>query len=347
MEYEEAITFESLLESMYKCQRGVLWKESVSSFSLNGLERCLKLSDELESGTYRERPGKIVHITSPKPRDALSISFRDRVYQRSLNDNIVYPAMTNGLIYDNGACQRGKGVDFERERIKCLMQRYMRKNGLNGYVLQCDIKGYFNNIEHSAANKELERKLKCDCWKAVTEILAKQYSGDRGYNPGSQMVQIIGISLLNDVDHAVKERGRAKQYWRYMDDFAIISADRNFLEKCKKALEVRLSHYSLHLHPKKTRIYPFANGIETLGFRFRPTESGKVVMSVLGQNVKNKKRKLRRLVKRCKAGKMSRQNADKSFECWVSHIRHGDSYKLEQRMRKFYRSLWEGAEHEN
>lgn len=44
-----------------------------------------------------------------------------------------------------------------------------------------------------------------------------QYAGDSGYNPGSQMVQIVGISLLDPVDHYVKEKLHVKRYIRYWD----------------------------------------------------------------------------------------------------------------------------------
>ena len=75
---------------------------------MNGIERTMKLSDELHSGTYKARKPVRFTITSPKPRDIASITFRDRVYQRSLNDNAVYLTMSKSFIYDNFACQKGK-----------------------------------------------------------------------------------------------------------------------------------------------------------------------------------------------------------------------------------------------
>lgn len=76
------------------------------------------MSEELEKGTYKARPTTQFKITSPKPRDIISTCFRDRVYQRSLNDNALYPIMTKQLIRDNWACQKGKGTDDARDRMK-------------------------------------------------------------------------------------------------------------------------------------------------------------------------------------------------------------------------------------
>ena len=108
---ESVISFDSLYESMWKCKRGVIWKDSVASYCLNGIERTLKLSKDLHNGKYKARPPIHFKITSPKPREIASITFRDRVFQRSLNDNVVYPIMSNSFIYDNFACQKGKGTD--------------------------------------------------------------------------------------------------------------------------------------------------------------------------------------------------------------------------------------------
>ena len=106
---------------MQKCKRGVIWKDSVANFVLNGIPEVAKLSNELENGTYRERSHKYFTILYPKEREIMSIAFRDRVYQRSLNDVAIYPTMSKSFIYDNAACQKGKGSDFARKRMKCHM----------------------------------------------------------------------------------------------------------------------------------------------------------------------------------------------------------------------------------
>lgn len=108
------ISFDALYESMLKCKCGVIWKQSVSSFVLNAIPNILRLERELNNGTYVPRPPREFLITYPKKREAVSIAFRDRVYQRSLNDNQIYPQMVKSLIYDNCACQKGKGTDFAR-----------------------------------------------------------------------------------------------------------------------------------------------------------------------------------------------------------------------------------------
>ena len=193
---ESVIGFEPLYESMWECKKGVVWKDSVASFYLNRIERTLKLSQELHDGAYKARPTVKFTITSPKPREIASITFRDRVYQRSLNDNVVYPIMSKSFIYDNYACQKGKGTDAARNRLKEFLHKYYRKHGHEGYVAQFDIHGYYPNMSHEITEKLFKEKLPHDIYGRVEKILHEQYEGEAGYNPGSQLIQIAGISIL-------------------------------------------------------------------------------------------------------------------------------------------------------
>lgn len=159
MDMEEVIGFEALYDSMHKCKKGVIWKESVAHYVLNSLEETYKLNEQLENGTYKARQIAKFTITRPKKREIISVCFRDRVYQRSLNDNALYPIMTNSFIRDNWACQRGKGTDDARDRMKLFLQRMYRKYGTEFYGLQIDVHGYYPNMRHDLTNAMLEKKV--------------------------------------------------------------------------------------------------------------------------------------------------------------------------------------------
>ena len=337
---DAVIGFDPLYESMQKCRKGVIWKDSVASYSLNGIERTMKLSEQLHDGTYKAKPPVHFQITSPKPREIASITFRDRVFQRSLNDNAVYPTMSKSFIYDNFACQKGKGTDAARNRLKEFLQKYYRKHGHDGYVAQFDIHGYYPNMSHEVTENLFKEALTDDICNLVLRILREQYGGDKGYNPGSQLIQIAGISILDKFDHFVKEQLHAKFYIRYMDDFMIISHDYAYLEQCMIAVEQYLNNLSFDLNPKKTRIYPLKEGIEFLGFYYKLTETGKVIKTVRTENVKRERKKLRRLVAKSQRGGLPREKVDESYAAWRNHASKGNSYRLLQRMDAYYQSLW-------
>ena len=344
----KVIGFDALYESMKKCRKGVMWKDSTASFCLNGLERTLKLSHQLQDGTYKARPTVKFTVTSPKPREIASITFRDRVYQRSLNDNAVYPIMSRSFIYDNYACQKGKGTDAARERLKEFLRRYYRKHGADGYVAQFDIRGYYPNMDHDITESLFRRKLDPEVYEMVKEILRAQYEGSKGYNPGSQLIQIAGISILDELDHYIKEQLHAKLYIRYMDDFLIISENREHLEYCTVEITKKLRELRFELNEKKTRVYPLSEGIALLGFRFMLTKTGKVLMLIDPKNVKRERLKLRRLVSRSKKGLIPREKVLESYTSWRSHAGKGNTHNLLVRMDEYYKRLWEdksGSDH--
>lgn len=337
---EEIIGFEALYESMKKCQRGVLWKDSTAYFVHHSIEEVIKLHDQLQNNTYQPRSLRSFYVTNPKRREVMGVSFRDRVFQRSLNDNAIYPAVTKSLIYDNCACQKDKGTDFARRRLTCFLQRFYRKHGTNGYVLQCDISGYYPNMRHDVVERVFERYLAPEVAEMAKKVLNWQYEGDVGYLPGSQMIQIAGIAVLNDLDHFIKEKLHIRQYIRYMDDFILIHEDKTYLTKCKISIEKELAKLGFELHPKKTRIYPVIEGIKFLGFTHKLTSTGKVIALILSKNVKAERKKLYRLVQKAKRGEISRAKVDQCYESWRNHAAKGNTYKLLRRMDAYYQDLW-------
>ena len=338
----EAYSFESLYDSMMKCKKGVLWKNSVASFFLNDIERLIKLARSIDAGTYKPRKPFRFEIHHPKKREIASISFKDRIPQRSLNDNIVYPIMTRSFIHDNYACQIGKGTDKARDRLKEFLHRHYRKHGINGYIAQFDIKGFYPNMDHEIVEEMFRKKLPDDAYIEVKRILDDQYDGSKGYNPGSQLVQIAGISILDGMDHYIKENLHAKLYLRYMDDFLIISHNKEYLAECVENIKRYLAKLKFEINDKKTRIFPLTKTIEFLGFDYRLTSTGKVVMNARSSNVKSQRKKLRRMALKAQKGEIERAYADASFEAWKPFLRKGNSHKLIQRMNKFYESLWKG-----
>ena len=337
-EHPEVTGYEALYRSMMKCKKGVMWKDSTAHFCLNGLTEVMKLEQSLIDGTYKERPGRTFTVYEPKKREILSISFRDRIYQRSLNDNAVYPMMAKSFIYDNCACQQGKGTDFAMNRLNAHLQRYYRKHGKDGWVLQCDIKGYYPNMPHEVAEKKFAKHLDEWTFAEVKKILDR-FEGDIGFNPGSQLIQIAGISVLDEMDHFIKEKLRVRHYLRYMDDFLLISDDKEFLRSCLENVKEYLKEMGFELN-EKTSLYRISQGIKFLGFRFILTDTGKVIRLIKTESVKRERRKLRKLVRLAKKGKLTREKVDQCYESYKAHARRGNTWKMLNRLDKFYESLW-------
>ncbi len=166
-----------------------------------------------------------------------------------------------------------------------------------------------------------------------------RFEGDIGFNPGSQLIQIAGISVLDEMDHFIKEKLRIKHYIRYMDDFILISNDKQYLQTCLEQIREYLKERGFELNAK-TSLYRMSRGIKFLGFRFIMTDTGKVIRLIKPESVKRERRKLRKLVKLAKKGKLTKEKVNQCYEAYKAHAERGNTWKMLQRLDEFYKNLW-------
>lgn len=338
-------SYDSLYESMMKCKKGVTWKPSVKSFVLNGEENILRMKHQHQDGTWKNGKPKTVLVTYPKRREALSIPFKDRIYQRSINDNSLYPQMTRGFTYANCACQIGKGTDFARGLVKRYSWNYFCNYGLDGWIVQIDIHGYYLNMRHSDVENQIADRTDKDTTEMSCGVLRDQYAGETGYNPGSQMVQIAGISLLDPVDHYIKEQLHVEYYIRYMDDFWILVQTKEKAEEVYSGIIKKLWQYGLEINEKKSHTTLLRKGFNFLGFDYRLTNTGKVIMTLNSDSVKHERRTLVRMVHKSQKGKLDEKKVDEHHNSWENNADKGNSYKMMQRTNKYLEKLRKGEEH--
>lgn len=336
MNREEIIDYDNLWDSMMKCCKSVGWKPTTKHVMLNGVEEIVRMGHQLESGTWKNGTPKPILITYPKRREGLSIPFRDRIYQRSINDIVLYPEMTRHFIYGNCACQQGKGTDFAIRLLRRHLWNFYTHYGREGYIVHTDIHGYYPNMSHAEVEKHFKKYLSPDVLRMVMDVLNSQYSGDVGFNPGSQMVQIAGISLLDPIDHYIKEQLHQHWYGRFMDDsWNLVHSERdaaNYLD----AVTRKLRAIGFEMNQEKTGITPLVKEFELLGYTYRMTETGKVIMQVKSENVKHERKHLYRL----KRGGATKKKSNECLDGWAAHVARGSGNKVIQRTQQYNKNLW-------
>lgn len=124
----------------------------------------------------------------------------------------------------------------------------------------------------------------------VRDILRMQYKGEKGYDAGSQLIQIAGISVLDKMDHMIKERLHTKYYMRYMDDFLLIHSNYDYLQDCLEKITDYLKTIGFNINTSKTKIISLRDGVDWLGYHYRLTDTGKVVRNLLSPNIKGNER---------------------------------------------------------
>lgn len=280
------------------------------------------------------------NIYEPKKREVVALHFRDRQVQRALLDNYLYNEITRHFIYNNVSCQKGKGTKAAVNRLKVMMIKAYRLYGDNYYIHLFDIRHFFASTSHKVAKATIRKKVRDEWACQMVDMLIDSFHGETGIGLGSDIAQFIELSVLDDLDHFIKEKLHERFYLRYMDDFLIISNSKERLKRDRIAIEDELSKICLTLHPTKSFIVPAHRGFKWQGFRVRQTETGKIIMTIDKAKIYHMRRKLKKMVRLVKAGRLPRETADTSLQCWAAHAKRGNNHMVINKMYTYYRSLW-------
>lgn len=339
---DDAITFEELYKGLKLSCRNVRWKDSVTGYEANGLKNTYLLRQSLLDGTYKISGYQRFRVHEPKEREIVATRLKDRQFQRSLCDNVLYPQITRSFIRDSCACLRGRGVDDALNRLTVHLQRYYRKHGAKGWVLKCDIRHYFAETPHDVAKAAIRKRLTDQRAAFYTDQIIDSFGGDTGIGLGSQVSQLTELAVLDDLDHYIKERLRIRHYLRYMDDFILIHEDRAVLENALKDITEKLAAMGLTLN-SKTQIYPLKQGVIWLKWRFILTDTGKVVRRIGRKSVVRERRKLKRMAKLAESGRISADALKESFNSWKAHAQRGNCRKIISDMEELLNRLLQGV----
>ena len=328
-EYEKIYDFQNLYRAYRLAARGKHHKKDVIEFELNLSENLWRLHDALESKTYRSAPYYHFTIHDPKTREIQALHFADRVVQHSLCDNVLRPWFDPRLIYDCAACRLGKGTHFAMDRLSEFMRAYWRRHGTKGYILKCDVRKYFDSVDHEALKALLRRFPDGETRSFLYQII-DSYNADtgKGLPMGNQSSQWFALYYLDGVDRLVKEKHRIKYYTRYMDDMVLLHKDKAALERCLKELrEYAAAELKLEFN-SKTQIFPISQGVDYLGWHFYLTDTGKVIRRLRTSGKKRFKRRLKLFEWQYAHGLTDLDAINRSLVSYEGHLSHGHTWRL-------------------
>ena len=332
-EFEKVIDFENMYKAYRKAKRGKGFKRSSARFNVMALDGVNKLIKQLKDKTYKISPYNEFKVYEPKERIIQTTSFKDKVVQHSLCDNVILPRLQKIFIYDNCAGQKGKGTLFGLDRLSDQMKEFYSRYGSDGYVLKCDITKFFYNISHEQLKDIVAYWFSDDkdvCW--LINLFIDSTDG-KGIPLGNQINQGLALLYLDSMDKLIKSELGIEFYGRYMDDFYLIHHDKEYLKYCLKVIKRYLETLDLSLNGK-TQIFPLKNGINYLGFHTYLTKNGEVIRKLKNQNKRNARRKYLRMAKLVADGKIPIEKFNDSYNAWKNHISHGNCCGLAKRADK-------------
>jgi retron-type reverse transcriptase len=301
----------------------------------------MTLSTMLETGRYKISPYHCFTVNERgKERQIKSTKYKDRVVQKVLVDDVLYPRVVPSFIYDNGASQKEKGTDFALDRLREQLQEYVNKFGPDGYALIGDMEHYFDSLQHDMLNEAYAKDFKDERIMELIRHIHASIPGGVGVPLGNQLSQIDALMAASPIDHMVKEELRIRFYGRYMDDFYLIHQDKAYLKECQQRIATKAESLGLKLHDKKTQIVSLRHGFNFLGFHFYVTETGKVVQRLRTKSKVHMKQKLRKLKKKLDAGEVTMESINQTYDAWRAHAQRGDTYYLIRNMDSYFTKLF-------
>jgi RNA-directed DNA polymerase len=228
-----------------------------------------RLLDRVKSGTYQAPPVRRVHIpkggSTTETRPLGIPTLEDKVLQRAV-------VMLLEPIYEQDFLDCSYGFRTGRsahQALGCFRNQLMNCRG--GWVLEVDIRKFFDNLDHGHLRTFLRLRVRdgvllrlIDKWlkAGVMEDGSVSYP-DAGTPQGGVVSPLISNVFLHYVldlwfEQDVKPRLRQQAFLiRYADDFVIGFRNQRDADRVMEVLPKRFGKYGLTVHPTKTKLVPF------------------------------------------------------------------------------------------
>ncbi|MCD7935928.1 MAG: RNA-directed DNA polymerase [Tannerellaceae bacterium] len=149
------MTFEEIVEAYFQCRKNKRYTKEALAFEIDCEDNLVRLYEELSSGTYEIGPSKVFIVDKPVKREVFAAMFRDRILHHWLHAQL-NPLMEKEFIHDSYACRKGKGTLFAQRRLKRFIAQCSENYTKDCYILRCDIRGFFMNIDRELLANKLE-----------------------------------------------------------------------------------------------------------------------------------------------------------------------------------------------
>jgi RNA-directed DNA polymerase len=285
--------------------------QSVKNFEASEEQQLLELAEELRTQSYRPAAVKRVWIPKPGSQETRPLGIpvvRDRVVQTALR-NVIEPIFERDFAAQSYGFRPGRGTRDALRRVEELLEEG------NHWVVDADIKGYFDSIPHQQLMEKIGKKISDGRVLKLIESYLKAgvmetgkgwEATPEGTPQGGVISPLLANIYLDELDWELARAGL--QMVRYADDFVVLC--RTEEEACGALERIRrwMDQAQLRLHPEKTKVVDATQrgGFDFLGYHFE------------GGQKWPRKKSLNRL--REKLREHTRRNNGHSLDCIIRRI---------------------------
>jgi RNA-directed DNA polymerase len=262
-------------------------EQSIAEFDEDLSNNLYRIWNRMSSGSYQPPPVRRVDIDKgdgrKRPLGIPTVS--DRIAQTVVK-RYIEPILEPLFHGDSYGYRPGRSA---HQALSVARQRCWRYN----WVLDLDIKGFFDNIDHELLMRAVRRHTKCKWALLYIERWLKApvsmpdgalIAPERGTPQGSVISPILANLFLHYAfDRWMQEKHPEIPFERYADDAICHCSSEAQAHSLRAELQARIGACKLELHPQKTQIvyckdanrtgnYPVQR-FDFLGHSFRPRTS--------------------------------------------------------------------------
>lgn len=245
-------------------------RKDVVEFLVHFSDNLLILHQSLQDKSYRHGGYQAFRVNDPKPREIHKASVSDRLVHHALY-RILCPYFDRHFIHDSYSCRFRKGTHRAVNRFRTFARRVSKNNTRTCWVLKCDIRKFFANIDHGILSAILAKYINdMDTLALLGKVASSFHSSGKlhiGLPLGNLTSQLLVNVYMNEFDQFVKRELKQRYYIRYADDFVIMSDEDGVLQELLPKISAFLADkLRLTLHPDKVFIKTVASGVDFLGW---------------------------------------------------------------------------------
>ena len=266
-------SIKALFLAWRKFSTGKKQRKDVIAFRAHLRRNIHELSEQLLSGAYQHGPYQPFTIFDPKQRSIHKASVRDRLVHQAFVA-AVEPHFERRFIYDSYSCRLNKGSHNGVKRLQSFLQRASRNNTRTVYTLKCDVKKFFDSVDHTTMLSLITRRVNEPSVTALAQKVLQSFARapGKGLPLGNVTSQLFANVYLHELDFYIKHHLKERWYVRYCDDFVIVHPSKQHLTALIPVIQDFLSeHLQLQLHPNKIQIRTYHQGVDFLGYVIKPS----------------------------------------------------------------------------
>jgi len=337
----------------------------ISDVILYGQDKYLQELHELLLDTHTYHPRKIKRVYIPKAdgkQRPLGIpTIKDRIVQTATK-TLLEPIFEADFLDCSYGFRPNRSAHQALEEIRVWTNRGFK------FVLDADIKGYFDNINHEKLLelvhqrisdrkilKLIRKWLKCG-------VVGETEVNEMGTPQGGVISPLLANIYLHELDKFWLGQIRIKgKLIRYADDFVILFASREEAELGLKLVKSQLMRLGLTLNEEKSKIVDLRNGKEGfdfLGFHHRQSMSKRyrkryTLKFPKKEAVKKLKQKVKEILGSRATLKLSMTEVIKLvnpiLRGWMNYFRFGNSNRVFNKIDSYVHerlALWWSKKHQ-